>query len=63
MRISGTKPSSRGIISTTGNKGIERNPKIRRKKAMHFLKYLLSFVLEYFIITSIQYLELVEHEI
>ena len=30
---------------------------------MNFLKFLLSFVLEYFIITSIRYLELLEHEI
>ena len=54
---------SRGIISTTERRGIERIPKIKRKKAMHFLKYLFSFLLEYFMITSIQYLELFEHEI
>ena len=30
---------------------------------MHFLKYLLSFLLEYVIITIIRYLELLEHEI
>ena len=30
---------------------------------MHFPKYLLSFLLEYFMITSIRYLELFEHEI
>ena len=30
---------------------------------MHLLKYLLSFLLEYFMITNIRYLELFEHEI
>ena len=30
---------------------------------MHILKYLLSFLLEHFMITSIRYLELFEHEI
>ena len=30
---------------------------------MHLLKYLLSFLLEYFMIKNIRYLELFEHEI
>ena len=30
---------------------------------MHFLKFLLSFLSEYFMITSIRYLKLLEHEI
>ena len=54
---------TRGIISTTGYKGIERIPKIKRQNAMHFLKFLISFVLEYFINTSIRYNELLEHVI
>ena len=57
------RKNARGIISTTERRGIERIPKIKRKKAMHFLKYLLSFLLEYFIITNIRFLELFEHEI
>ena len=54
---------SRGIISTIERRGIERILKIKRKWAMHFLKYLLSFLLKYFMITSIRYLGLFEHEI
>ena len=41
--------SARGINSTKKRRGIERIPKIKKKKAMHFLKYLLSFLLEYFL--------------
>ena len=54
---------TRGIISTTERRGIERIPKIKRKKRKRFLKYLSSFLLDYFMITSIRYLELFEHEI